>query len=67
MKFMGGRWRYKLTASLKLAKSVPYKDTEFFGGRWRDKLTASLKLAKSVPHEDTKFIGGDMSTEPRAL
>ena len=54
---MGGRWRYKLTASLKFAKSVPYKDTKFKGGRWRYKLTASLKFAKSVPYKDTKFMG----------
>ena len=58
MKFMGGRWRYKLTASLKSARSVPYKDMEFMGGRWRYKLTASLTPARSVPYKDTEFMGG---------
>ena len=53
-KFMGGRWRYKLTESWKLAKAVSDKDTKFMGGRSRYKLTESLKLAKSAPYNDSK-------------
>ena len=36
--FKGGRWRYKLTPSLKSAKSAIQRYNTFKGGRWRYKL-----------------------------
>ena len=50
-KFKGGRWRYKLTVSMKLAKSAiqRYKISRVdIQGRCRYKLTVSLKFAKST-------------------
>ena len=44
----GGRWRYKLTVTLKFAKSKPYKDTKFKVGRWRYNVQRKLKFAKST-------------------
>ena len=68
-KLKGGRWRYKLTVSVKFAKSTiqRYKHSRVdvgaailrwtLGWRWRYKLTVSLKFAKSTIHRYKKKGG----------
>ena len=47
----GGRWRYRLTLSLKFARSTIQTILKTIkDGRWRYKLTVSLKFAKSTIH-----------------
>ena len=45
--FKGGRWRYKLTVSFKIEKSLT-KIQRFKGGRWQYKLKVCLNIATST-------------------
>ena len=57
-KFKGGHWRYKLIVSLKLAKSIPYKDSNIQGVILDLQTHSVIQTCKVYYTKIHKFKGG---------